>query len=203
MPVRPGEEWGEPGTLPSGGIVVRSDAEIGALLDDCRQRGGTPPVVGLLGGDLWRTLGGLNDEGRLRDGPAHVADIDVGQALLDGRLRHFVAHAVARRPWWWGRVRLAMNSEWLGHWDVAPRAHPGDGRLDVLDASVPLGDRLKVRSRLPTGSHLPHPAIGVTRTKAVQWHFDRPVGIWLDGVRAGSCRDVSIRLDPAALTVVV
>ena len=46
--------------------------------------------------------------------------------------------------WWRGRVVAAMNAEFLGPWDVAPRAHPGDGLLDVLDVSpaMSLADRL-------------------------------------------------------------
>ncbi len=38
-----------------------------------------------------------------------------------------------------------MNAQFLGRWDVAPRGHPNDGRLDVLDADLPLDERLQVR----------------------------------------------------------
>ena len=43
-----------------------------------------------------------------------------------------------------------MNAQFLGAWDVAPRSHPGDGLLDVLEAEVGLDERLKIRERLPS-----------------------------------------------------
>ncbi len=61
-----------------------------------------------------------------------------------------------------------MNAQWLGDWDLGPRAHPGDARLDVTDGRLPLGDLLKARKRVRTGTHLPHPDLVTTRT--AQWH---------------------------------
>jgi diacylglycerol kinase family enzyme len=98
-----------------------------------------------------------------------------------------------------------MNAEFLGAWDVAPRAHPGDGLLDVLDvgAGMSLGDRWRARARLPAGGHLPHPAIAVARRPAVQIELGRPTPVWLDGERVAEGRALSIRLEPDALRCVV
>ena len=98
-----------------------------------------------------------------------------------------------------------MNAEFLGAWDVAPRAHPGDGALDVLDVAATMGvvDRWRARSRLPTGAHLPHPSIAVTRRAAVQVDLDRPTPVWLDGERVGDARRLSVRVEPDALVCVV
>lgn len=98
-----------------------------------------------------------------------------------------------------------MNAEFLGGWDVAPRAHPGDGLLDVVEvaASMPLGDRLRARRRLPTGGHIPHPAIALSRRAAVQVEFDRPTPVWLDGERVGAAHRLSIRVERDALVCVV
>ena len=128
---------------------------------------------------------------------------DLGAVLLDGRLHWFVASLVARGPWWRGRAWLAMNAAWLGRWNVAPRAHPDDGLVDTFDARVPAGQRLAVRRRLPLGAHLPHPAITETRAKAVQTRLDRPTTVWLDGQAVGEARDLSVRVEPDALTIVV
>ena len=38
---------------------------------------------------------------------------------------------------------------------------------------------------------------------AAQVGFDRPLTVWLDGVRLGPARSLSVRVDPDALTVVV
>jgi hypothetical protein len=134
-----------------------------------------------------------------------VAPVDLGSILVDGRQHWFVAHAVARRSWWHGRIVVAMNAEFLGDWDVAPRGHPNDGRLDVLDVSTALSltDRVKARRRLPSGTHVPHPAIETRQVAAIQVEFDRPTPVWLDGERVGEGRHLSIRVEPDALTCAV
>jgi hypothetical protein len=128
--------------------------------------------------------------------------------LLDGKLHWFVAHLVARTSpsplsWWKGRLLAAMNAQFRGDWNVAPRSHPNDGRLDVLDATHGLGDRFKARSRLRHGSHVPHPRIRERRVDAVQFDLERPVAVWLDGELVGRARRLSIRVEPDALTCYV
>lgn len=204
MPIRKGEPWGVVGRpLPANGVLVGSDAEARRVVTDAR-RGGVPiPPLGLLGGDLCRTLGGRGDEARLRSESAATFSCDVGAVLLDGRLHWFVAHLVARGPWWRGRAYVAMNAAWLGPWNAGPRAHPGDGLLDTYDARVPLTEVLKVRSRLPQGAHLPHPAITASRRAATQVRLERPMPVRLDGQPAGRARDLVLRVEPDAVTVVV
>jgi len=201
--IRKGQDWGAPGALPDDGVVVRSDAEAREVVSAARREGRPPPALGLLGGDLCRTLGGTGDEARLRSPEAMTFPCDLGAVLLDGRLHWFVASLVARGPWWRGRAWLAMNAAWLNRWNVAPRAHPNDGLLDIFDARVPAGQRLAVRRRLPLGAHLPHPSIAERRAKAVQTKLDRPLPVWLDGIPVGKVRDVSVRVEPDALTIVV
>lgn len=202
MTVRKGEAWGAPGGLPPDGVVVRSDAEARAVVTEARRANRPVPVLGLLGGDLCRTLGGLGDEGRLRSGEATTFPVDLGAALLDGRLHWFVAHLVARTRLW-TRAFVAMNAQYLGPYDAAPRSHPDDGLLDTFDATVALGDVWKVRARARTGSHLPHPGIRERRADAVQVELDRALPVWLDGQRAGTARRISVRVEPDALRVVV
>jgi hypothetical protein len=204
VPVRKGEPWGEVGRpLPPDGVVVRSDAEARAVVTEARRTNSPVPPLGLVGGDLCRTLGGRGDEARLHSEAAATFPCDLGAVLLDGRLHWFVAHLVARGPWWRGRAVVAMNAAWLGGWNAGPRSHPGDGLLDTYDARVPLGEILKVRARLPQGAHLPHPAIRGRRAPAVQIRLERPLPVRLDGEVVGRARDLSMRVEPDALTVVV
>ena len=191
MTVERGRDWGSVGPAPDDLVVVRSDREAGAVLEAARREGSEPPPLGLLGGDLCRTLGGTGDEGRLRAAPTLLA-VDLGVVLLDGRLRLFVAHLVLRRSWWRGRVVALMNAEHLGSWDVAPRAHPGDGHLDLLDADLSLGDRVKARRRLLTGTHLPHPGIATRRVDAWAADLDPPTTAWVDGERVRGVRKVAV-----------
>lgn len=198
-----GQGWGEAGSLPADGVVVHSDAEARRVVTDARRAGEPIVALGLLGGDLCRTLGGRGDEGRLRSGQATVARCDLGVVLVDGRLVYFVAHLVARRRFWGGRAFVAMNAAWLGGWNLGPSAHPGDGILDTYDARLALRQRLAVRARLPQGAHLPHPAITVRRTAAVQVDLEPAVPVYVDGEALGPARSLSMRVEPDALTVVV
>lgn len=204
MAIRRNEDWGVAGALPDGGAIVRSDAAAGALVHRARAGGVAAPPVGLLAGDLCTTLGGRGDAARLRSPHAARVVVDAIEVRLDGGdAQHAVAHVVVRRSWWRGRVVAVMNAAWVGRWNVAPRAHPGDGFLDVIDADLPLGDRWKARARLPLGTHVPHPRITVGRVRSTVLDFDRPTDVWLDGVRTGRATRVEFAVLPEALTVVV
>ena len=202
MTIAKGKQWGEPGPLPDDGVIVRSDAEARRIVEQARRAGEPIPPLGLLGGDLCRTVGGPGDEARLRSADAVRLPCDVGAVLIDGRLHWFVAHLIARKSWWRGRVYAAMNAEYLGRWDAAPRSHPGDGLLDTFEVTMPFGERLKARSRLATGSHVPHSGIVQRRVSAVQVDVDG-LDVWLDGERIGPARSLSIRVEPDALVCVV
>lgn len=203
MTIRKGEAWGSPAPLPDDGVIVRSDAEAHHVVEAARRANLPVPPLGLLGGDLCATLGGTGHEARLRSPEATTLVCDLGSVLLDGRLHWFVSSLVARGPWWRGRAFIAMNAAWLGVWNVAPQAHPGDGLIDTFDARVPLGQVLAMRRRLVTGSHLPHPAISTRRASAVQVELERSMPVWLDGVRVQDARNISVRVEADALTVVV
>lgn len=203
MTVRKGQAWGTNGRMPDDTVVVGSDAEARAVVEAARRAGAPVPPLGLLGGDLCRTLGGRGDRARLDTEQATRVPVDLGSVLVDGKLHWFVAHLIARRSWWWGRVVAAMNAQYVGRWDVAPRSHPGDGLLDVFDARLPPGDRLKARARLPAGTHVPHPAIVERRTASTVIELDRPTPVWLDGVRLPPARTLTIRVEPDALLCIV
>lgn len=202
MTIEKGQPWGSPGVLPVDGVLVRTDAEARAIVERARRAGDPIPMVGLLGGDLCRTVGGAGDEARLRSEEAVHLPVDVGAVLIDGRLHWFVAHLVARKRWWRGRVYAAMNAEYLGRWDVAPRSHPNDGLLDTFDVTMSTADRFKARRRLPTGTHVPHAHIKERRVSAVQVDVGG-LDVWLDGECIGPAHSLSIRVETDAMTCVV
>ena len=119
--------------------------------------------------------------------------------------RHwFVAHLVARRSWWRGRVVAAMNAQWLGAWDLGPRSHPDDGLLDVTDGTLPLGDRLKARRRLPDRHPPPHPGAapspGPPRSSSTSTRRSTSGSTASGSAAAGASRSP---IEPDALRVVV
>ena len=198
MPIAKGSPYGEPGPVPEGLVVVRSDAEARAVLEDARRERRPYPPLGLLGGDLCRTLGGGT-------GPELTGvrfPVDLGVVLADGLIHLFVASLVARTRLW-TRAFVAMNAQFLGRWNAGPRAHPGDGLLDTYDVRLKPGQLLAVRARLPAGSHLPHPGIRERRVAAAQVELEGPFPLRLDGQLVGRARVLSVRVEPDALVVVV
>lgn len=199
MTIKKGEAWGSAAPLPADGVVVGSDAEAGEVLEDARRHSRPLPVLGLVGGDLCRTLGGTGDRDRLRSGDAMTFPVDLGEVLADGRIHLFVAHVVAG-----SRLRFAaLNAQWLGGWNAGPRGHPNDGRLDVYEAQLSWLEWRQVRRRLPQGAHLPHPHIEERRVPAVQVAFPAPLAVHVDGRALGDVHNLSVRVAPDALRVVV
>ncbi|WP_420638106.1 hypothetical protein [Candidatus Poriferisocius sp.] len=203
MPIQRGEDWGEPGGLGPDGVLVSSDDQARTLIEEARRSNQPVPDIGLVGGDLCRTLGGRGRADAIRSPDAWRFAVDLGAVLLDGRLFWFCAHLVARRRGWAGEALVAMNAAWRGSWRLGPQAHPGDGLLDISHGRLSAGDRLRARRRVRTGDHLPHPQIRVRRTSAFQVDLEQPLLVELDGRPVQRATTLSIRVEPAALTVVV
>jgi hypothetical protein len=200
--VSKGAAWGARAPRPSGTIEAGDDRGARQAVEQARRAGEAVPPLCLRSGDLWRTVGGPQP-GTQQD--ALVLPADLALADLDGEERCFVAHLVARRSWWRGRVVAVMNAQFLGTWDVAPRSHPNDGRLDVVDVASALSgtDRWRARRRLPSGTYVPHPSITVRQTSTWTTTFDEPTPVWLDGERVGEVLELSVRAEPDALVLVM
>lgn len=129
-----------------------------------------------------------------------LVDVDVLRVTADGRHLDAVAHVVARRGWWRGQIVMVMNVDHLGDWNVAPRGHPNDGKVDVVevDPAMTLRERWQARQRLPQGTHLPHPRIATRSVATASWHFERPLGLWVDGEARGRVTDLAVEIEPDA-----
>lgn len=195
MTIRKGEPWGEPVDRPADLHVLGSDAEVAEAV-----RTGAPGPIGLSAGDLHRAVGAPPPRGKMQRLPIDVLDV-----TADGRTFVAAAHVVARRRWWSGRIVVATNVDHIGDWNLAPRAHPNDGRFDVLevDPDMTVRQRWQARTRLDTGTHVPHPMISVRTATTMAWTFARPQGIWVDGVRVAEASELSVALRPDAAAVIV
>ncbi|MGI8794897.1 MAG: hypothetical protein ACR2H3_17270 [Acidimicrobiales bacterium] len=202
MTIEKGKPWGEAAALPPDGVVVGSDAEARLVLEEARHAGLPFPVIGLTGGDLWRTLGGIPGKERLHTEMARTFPVDLGQVQIDGRLHLFIAHVVVRDALW-RRTTVAMNAQWIGSWNIGHKAHPNDGKLDLYEANLRLGDLTKVRSRLSSGSFLPHPRITYRRAAAEVLDLGTRRPIRLDGQLVVYGRELVVRAQPDAVRVVV
>lgn len=190
MTIKKGEDWGEIVAVPDDLADVTTDAALAAHLD---RRDGH--LVRLRGGDLWTSVGGSAPGAAVRRLPIDVLRVETDAGTLIA-----VAHVVARRSWWRGPLLAVMNVDRLGRWDVAPRAHPNDGRADVVevDASMGVRARWQASRRLPSGTHVPHPQIHVRRIAAEAWSFERPRRLWVDGVDRGPTRSLHVSVEPDA-----
>lgn len=203
MTIRKGMPWGtNSGPLPDGSPVIDCDRDLAELVGRQCDGGLTvAPVVGLVGGSLWRTVGGPGARGRLYTAEAVWLPVDIGRAVLDGRVYWFAAHAVARRGRRWS---VAMNADWWHHYQLGPKAHPNDGLLDTYEAELGWGELLKIRKRAVNGSHLPHPAVRERRLTHVRWQFDHTRPIWLDNHRiAQDIQEIEIEVVPDAATIII
>jgi len=199
MTIRRGEPWGETVRSADDLAIAPTDAAARRLLLRHREEGSGPYAVGLAGGDLARTMGG-GAPGRF-PGAVVRAPVDVLRVDAAGQRTWAVAHVVARRKWWRGEVFIAMNAQFLGAFDVAPRSHPNDGRVDVLriDHAMGLRTRLTARARARTGIHLPHPQISSRQTPGTTVQFVRPLTLWVDGERWTEASEITITVEPDAL----
>lgn len=205
MTIKAGEPWGQVGEPPEGLIRVDDDAALRRWVEQTRGEG--PDVaLGPRRGDCWRAAGGQPGRDRIDAGDVvAVLPWDVLEVWADGRRLWAVAHVIARGIAWSGEVAAIMNVDHHGSWDVAPRAHPNDGRLDVVHASADLTwrARFQARRRLPLGTHVPHPAIRVRQSESVELSFSRPRRLVVDGVDEGSVSRLAVTVHPDRLTVCV
>jgi YegS C-terminal NAD kinase beta sandwich-like domain len=196
--IGPGGEWGRPVAPPARVQVATSDAEVVRLLHD-----GAGSVM-VAGGDLARTLGTVPSSPRET---VLELPIDLLEVITDRGAAVACAHVVVRSSWrrggWWrGQVIAVMNAEFRGDWDVAPRGHPNDGRVEVVEAdTLSWRERLAVRRRLRHGTHVPHPRITVRPLREASWEFPRGHVVSIDGGAAFPTRSLSIKVLPDAAVI--
>ena len=154
-------------------------------------------------GDLARTLSARADDGELVGGDRTLLPIDLAIVSADEKKMVMVASLVIRRSWWRGPISAAMNASYLGDWNVAPSGHPNDGRVDVIEADLSLSDRWKARTRLASGTHVPHPDISIRRLKQASWELDGTRSVTVDGVDLGRPASVTIDVVADAVTVAI
>jgi diacylglycerol kinase family enzyme len=129
--------------------------------------------------------------------------VDALEVTFDAETTIAVAHVIVRRRWWRGPLLAVMNADHVGNWNVAPRAHPNDGRFDVVEVAptMSIRHRLQARARLAQGTHVPHPDIAVRAASTAVWEFRRPMRLAVDGVDRGRVRRLAVRLVPDHFSV--
>lgn len=209
MTIRKGEDWGAHGPLAAGAPVCGDDTTAAAALAGQMSDGATAPEVGLVGGDLHRTLGGPGrGETELRTGmgvryPVDLIEVDA--TAPDGTVTHHtgLAHLEVRgRRRFAGHTVVVMNAAFVGPSNLGPRAHPNDGRLDVTQGSLPRRVRKDGARRALSGTHVPHPDLAESRVHELVLSDLGRLGWWLDGVKMPTAVQLVVRCRPDAAVVV-
>ena len=200
MTIKPGTAWGEAVPSPIDLRIAPTDRDARDFVVRQRERGTSLQPLGLGGGDLARTMGGGNDR---FPGTVTKATVDVLRVQTGERTTWAVAHVVARRTWHRGEVLFAMNAEFFGPYDIAPRSHPNDGKVDILHVAVKMSWRARRAAgrRARTGTHLPHPQMTARQVAEFSLVFARPLVVWVDGIRWGTAGELTVTVEPDALTV--
>jgi hypothetical protein len=126
-----------------------------------------------------------------------------------------------RQQWWQRRGRVTVevdgrsvadqralcvvvaNGQYLRGFDVVPRGHPGDGRLEVHVYALEPRERAPMQHRLTAGRHLPHPNIIESSGRRVTVHFEAAVPWEADGLPRGTLTDATLTLVPGVVNIIV
>ena len=114
-----------------------------------------------------------------------VDAIRVVATTPSGEDREFVAFSTVRFGHWRGELDFVTSSGFDQGLELCPRSHPGDGALDRLQVQPGLKwrERLAIRKRMRSGTHLPHPMLQVSR--GASFDFVGKRSLILDSVPRG------------------
>lgn len=226
MTIRKGQPWGKTMSLPEDALIASTDSELADhvsesypaadIFDAAVTLSASEIVLGVVGGDLHRTLGSpTHTPEELRNGAGVGFPIDLGVVRFTvsgeaGEGHHyglFAAHLIATsrssRSLWAGRTVIAMNAAFRGAENLAPRGHPNDGRLDLIDGQLAPLDRRRAHKRTYAGSHVPHPNLEETRVRDISISNETEFYVELDSSSRIRARHFQIRCISDAVTVIV
>lgn len=197
--IRRGEPWGSATTMPGVVVIAKSDRAI-ATTD--RSQPLFPES-----GDIARSLGNPAIPAIGRD--CMEVSIDAMLciiALRDEAEKSFVAASslVVGSPWR-GRQVIISNAGWVNGLNVAPRAHPNDGFVEMMTISSGMNRRQRVlaRRRMRTGTHLPHPDISMNRINSAVINRNPRERLLIDGQEIPEWTSFSMQVHPDYWRVLV
>lgn len=213
--MRHGEPWGEPFDGTADVMVTGDDAAFAAAAAE--HLGAVVRFDAEPTSDLARAVG-LTGRSHAIAAPLDLLEVD-GIGLVANMV---VSGVPPRALRWWHRRRpcvvevddrevhrgpattvVVANGQFLGGDDVVPRGHPGDGRFEVQVYGVRAGERRRLRARLATGSHVPHPAIVGASGRRVRVVWAHAAALSLDGQARGAAAEVAVSMRPAAVSVLL
>jgi len=202
MTIEKGKEWGQVVSTPPGVVVVGTDV---ALVQAWKKNNDS--VIAVRGGDLFKALGQPATD--LTQSTIRVAPIDLFLTVVhceDGTvLTEYAASSIEIGSWRTRRRYVCIsNTGFVNTMNIAPRAHPNDGEMDVVtvSASMDWRQRFIARRRAQLGNHVPHPHISMERGTEASWsrEYKREV-LSIDGHSIGKWSRIVVTVMPDACLV--
>lgn len=204
MTIRKGEQWGRRIAKPSRIRHVSSDAELAQCSSE--------DFISLGDGDIYATIGS----------PTMLPDLDECTLLpidalhvkilsLDASEKYCTAASCVEIGSFIsllksGRYICVTNGGIVSGRNFAPRAHPNDGRLDIMlvAESMSFRDRLTARKKAITGTHIPHPSISLRQDETFSAkRLGERDKLQIDGVTVANWIEVSVSIVPDYWQIVV
>lgn len=219
--IKPGDAWGIP-TDAAPDIEVRGgDAELAATITP----GAPPRLVRFfpVGSDLAASVG-LAEAGT---SPSEARGIELSIDAITTELGLTINSVVVGVPptrlrahHRSGAVRVTVddrelfsgaatsvvvaNGQFLQGADLVPRGHPGDGRLEIQVYALTRSERRPMRTRLATGTHVPHPRIVTTSGRTIEISgLERPWRVCRDRQPEQKVRTLTLTVIPHALRLLI
>ena len=210
MTIEKGREWGEPHRVGARVVTAEDDADLAAKVDTSRRSDAIGVLFTVVSGDLAASLGhgdervGGHGSANPMVYPMDLGVVEVGRTagVVDARFP-FVAHVMGRRRRWAWPEFVAMNAPLVGGLRLGPRAHPNDGLLDITVGRLPWSQVREARRRARTGTHLPHPALTVSRSPAREYQTATPLRVAVDGADGGTWTWLRVVVEPDAFRLVL
>jgi hypothetical protein len=197
--IRRGQPWGIPADMSDDVLVVKNN-QVLSNTDRTRR-------IVLTGGDIARSLG--NPVVPVVGSACTEVAIDAmlcDITTTDSRsILAVAASSIVVGSYWRGRHLIVSNAGWIGDSNVAPRAHPNDGKVEMLaiTSHMSLRQRILARRRMQTGTHLPHPDLSsmqIATQSIVRQNEER---LMIDGRKIDNWASISIRVEPDYWRVLV
>jgi hypothetical protein len=207
MTIRKGQDWGAFESRPSGLKVVVDDIAASELITNQYLNFEMPLRISILNSGLSRTLGIKHSSPRSNQ--MLCTKFDVIEAnytptdSLEVSRRCFVGNAFINRNRFFGKTIAILNSSFVGNQDWAPKAHPNDGKLDLIEfeSSMSIRQRLTAFKLMKSGAHLPHPKIRYRQVSEFEFSDERSATLSIEGRRICSIKRCVFTVLPDAVNL--
>ena len=209
MTIRKGANWGQQIARPDNLVYCNDDTAASILITNNLLKSLELPKIAIRNSNLARVLG-IDGAKDTPDTTTKVLStlfdlIRVDCVTVKGTPATVfgLGYALLRNSWWHGEIVAVLNESFIGDWDCAPRAHPNDGKLDVVIVSSEMkrSQRLRASRRVRSGTHVPHPDITIARQTYFEATISAPRMLVVDGRRISTVKACKFTVIPDAVTL--